>query len=183
MCPLNLLPALDFCSGIARVSAARGGSYICRPSRFLSHIPKFFDDLFFGLSLLFAHLRLSCNLFLKFVSLSKHVFPFQIFRYNLNFAAARGRPPPSAPPSYATGFLSCHHSFYNKPCISLVQYMFECIKYVNVWCIVTHYTVYNISSKHIVKCINQWLEPYNYMLRVCVHSVSKPYSIQFSHQL
>ena len=134
MCPLNLLPAWDFCSGIARVSAARGGSYIYRPSRFLSHIPKFFDDLLFGLSLLFAHLRLFCNPFLKFVSLSKHVFPFQIFRYNLNFAAARGRPPPSPPPpSYAPGFLSCHHSFYDKPCISFVQYMFECITYVSVW--------------------------------------------------
>ena len=34
--------SLHISSGIARVSAARGGSLFCRPLRFLSHTPKFF---------------------------------------------------------------------------------------------------------------------------------------------
>ena len=51
--------------------------------------PKIFDDFFF------AHLRLFCNPFLKFLPL-RILFPFEIFRHTLNFAA-RGAPSPPPP--------------------------------------------------------------------------------------
>ena len=54
-------------SGVARVSAARDGSWICRPSKFLSHTPKIFlTTFFFEATLFFADLRLFSNPFLKF---------------------------------------------------------------------------------------------------------------------
>ena len=41
-------------SGVARVSAARDGSWICRPSKFCLIPQKFFDDLFFEATLCLA---------------------------------------------------------------------------------------------------------------------------------
>ena len=71
------------------------------PSRFLSFTPKIFDDFFFLVSSIFRSARALLSPLLKFPpptklsTPSKYFSPFQIFRYNLNFA-----PPPYATPLY-----------------------------------------------------------------------------------